>query len=72
VTSRASQVAGLAASGRNAPANAIGACPATCRNRSTDRNAGSVTLSLAVLRNKCADGIGGTFIRRWLGTPLRQ
>jgi hypothetical protein len=27
---------------------------------------------LAVLRNRCADCVGGTFIRRWLGTPLRQ
>jgi hypothetical protein len=24
------------------------------------------------LMNRCADGIGGTFIRRWRGTPLRQ
>ena len=23
------------------------------------------------LTNRCADGIGGTFIRRWRGTPLR-
>jgi hypothetical protein len=24
------------------------------------------------LRNRWADGIGGTFIRRWRGTPVRQ
>jgi SAM-dependent methyltransferase len=24
------------------------------------------------LTNRCADGIGGTFIRRWRGTPVRQ
>jgi hypothetical protein len=26
----------------------------------------------ARLTNRCADGIGGTFIRRWRGTPVRQ
>jgi hypothetical protein len=24
------------------------------------------------LTNRCADGIGGTFIRLWRGTPVRQ
>ena len=24
------------------------------------------------LTNRCADGIGGTFIRRWRGTPVRE
>jgi hypothetical protein len=24
------------------------------------------------LMNRCADGIGGTFIRRWRGIPVRQ